>query len=249
MTRTTDLTAPVHPPYPSTEPPPIWFLAPEGFFALPLAASPEERADRAQAFVRELYSRGDDTIWEPAAPYFAAMAELMGDTGLSYAAMGLFSTSEQEPTPEGSVVRQDASEGAAQCVFTLAAIPTDHAGDDTDVVAQGVFATLSNDPYNEVHWLDLPCGPAVACVTWRQFKINPNVTAKGEPTDLVTAQIQVHVPFPTGPFTAVFTLFTAYVDQWAEFTEMMGAIMQTVSFVDPAEALSMDSSREPHEES
>lgn len=69
-------------------------------------------------------------------------------------------------------------------------------------------------------WLDLPCGR--------------------EATDLVTAQIQVHVPFPTGPFTAVFTLFTAAVDYWPRFTDMMGAILRTVSFADPLEELPDD---------
>jgi len=231
----------LHPPAPATEPPPIWFLAPEGFFALPLAATPEERAERAHSFVRELYSRGDETVWGPAAPYFSAIAELMQDTGLSYAAMGLFSTSEEEQTATGEVVRHDPSDGAVQCAFTLAAIPTDQAGSDTDIVAQGILATLSQDPYNDVQWLDLPCGPAVSCATWRELKLNPSVTESGEPTDLVTAQIQVHVPFPTGPFTAVFTLFTAYVDHWEKFVDLMGAILQTVSFVDPIETLGEDS--------
>ncbi|POX56414.1 hypothetical protein C3489_05010 [Streptomyces sp. Ru71] len=217
------------------DPPPIWFLAPEGFFALPLAATAEERTERAQAFVRELYSRGDETLWGPAAPYFSAMAELLEGSGVSYAAMGLFSTSEEESTAEGDVVRRDPSDGAAQCAFTLAAVPTDQEDVDTDVVAQGILAALSKDPYHDVQWLDLPCGPAVSCVTWREFKLNPQVTASGEATELVTAQIQVHIPFPTGPYTAVFTLFTAAVDYWTRFIDLMGAILQTVSFVDPSE--------------
>ncbi|MGW4729948.1 hypothetical protein ACWEQC_12350 [Streptomyces shenzhenensis] len=226
-------TDPLQPLPPPTEPPPVWFLAPEGFFALPLADSPEERAARAHSFVRELYSRGDETIWGPAAPYYTAIAELVQGAGVSYAAMGLFSTSEEERTAEGDIARHEPSDGAAQCAFTLAAIPTDQADIDTDVVAQGVLAALSTDRYNEVEWLDLPCGPAVSCVTWRELKLNPAVTASGEATDLVTARIQVHVPFPTGPFTAVFTLFTASVDHWAQFVDMMGAILRTVTFVDP----------------
>ena len=241
MTPPADPTA-LHPLAPNTEPPPIWFLVPEGFFALPLAATAEERVKRSQSFVRDLYSRGDETVWQPAAPYFAAIAELMENTGLSYAALGLFSTSEEEQTPTGEVARHDLTDGAAQCAFTLAAIPTDQTESDTDSVAQGILATLSQDPYNETQWLDLPCGPAVSCATWRELKINPAATSSGEPEDLVTAQIQIHIPFPTGPFTAVFTLFTASVDHWAQFVELMGAVLQTVSFVDPAEAFIEESS-------
>jgi hypothetical protein len=191
--------------------------------------------------VRELYSRGDETVWNPAAPYFTAIAELMQDTGVSYAAMGLFSTSEEEHTPTGDVARHAPSEGVAQCAFTLAAIPTDQEEAATDTVAQGILATLSKDPLNEVQWLDLPCGPAVSCANWREFKLNPAVTASGEATALVTAQIQVHVPFPTGAFTAVFTLFTASVDYWPQFVDMMGSILQTVSFIDPADTLTEES--------
>ncbi|WP_206660184.1 MULTISPECIES: hypothetical protein [unclassified Streptomyces] len=231
------MTSPVPLAPSTTEPPPIWFLAPEGFFALPLAATPDERAQLADSFVRELYSRGDEAVWDPAAPYFTAIAELMEDTGVSYAAMGLFSTSEEEMTPDGDAVRHDLSNGAAQCVFTLAAVPTDQSDGEVDVVAQGILATLSTDPHDEVQWLDLPCGPAVSCVTWRQLRLNPEVTVSGEATDLVTAQIQVHVPFPTGPFTAVFTLFTAAVEYWPRFIDMMGAILRTVSFADPLEEL------------
>ncbi|MFJ6084348.1 hypothetical protein ACIQI8_23385 [Streptomyces sp. NPDC092369] len=167
----------------------------------------------------------------------------MENTGLSYAAIGLFSASEEERTPDGEVALHDLTDGAAQCAFTLAAVPTDQT--DADIAAQGILAVLCKDPFDEVQWLDLPCGPAVSCVTWREFKLNPEVTANGEPADLVTAQIQVHVPFPTGPFTAVFTLFTASVDHWPGFIDMMGAILRTVSFVDPLGEPSDDDSPAP----
>ncbi|MEV5813953.1 hypothetical protein [Streptomyces mutabilis] len=227
-------------PAPPSAPPPIWFLTPDGFFALPLAERPEDRAERAEAFVRELYSRGDEAIWGPAAPYFAGLAELLGNTGVSYAALGLFSTAEESLTPDGEATRHESAEGAAQCAFTLAAVPTDHDGTEPDVVAQGITAALSKEAFNDVRWLDLPCGPAVACITWHQHQITPEATADGEAADVVTAQIQVHIPFPTGPFTAVFTLLTAYVDHWPQFCDMLEAILQTVSFVDPAQGTNTD---------
>ncbi|GGW92217.1 hypothetical protein [Streptomyces lomondensis] len=227
--------------------PPLWFLAPEGFFALPLAATPEERSERALHFVRELYSRGDESIWEPAAPYYAAIAELMGDTGVSYAAMGLFSTVEEPDAPAGHVLRHEPAEGVAQCALTVAIAPTDQAGADTDVVAQGILATLSGDPYNDAIWLDLPCGPAVSCVTVREYSLSPELSATGEETKLRTGQIQVHVPFPTGPYTAIFTLYTASMDHWAEIYRLMSAVLQTVSFVDPAEDVADGSPEDDYE--
>jgi hypothetical protein len=258
MTPPTKATSPLPPAPASQEPPPIWFLAPEGFFALPLAATPEERAELSHSFVRELYSRGDENIWEPAAPYYAAMAEMMAGTGVSYSAMGLFSTADEDGgdggdggdgrvvtqtdgtqrddgTQGGQVVRHEGADGVAQCALTVAAVPTDQDDTDTDVVAQGILAILSGDEHNDARWLDLPCGPAVSCVTLREYGIRPELTQTGEQVDLLTGQIQVHVPFPTGPFTAVFTLHTASMDYWTEFCDLMVAVLQTVSFTDPTE--------------
>ncbi|MER6706093.1 hypothetical protein [Streptomyces fumanus] len=171
---------------------------------------------------------------------------MLADTGVSYAALGLFSTSEEElPDSPDGISRHELAEGAAQCAFTLAAVPTDHAASDTDVVAQGIVAALSRDPYNDVRWLDLPCGPAVACITWRQYGAGPQATESDEDAELVTAQLQIHIPFPTGPFTAVFTVLTAYVDHWQRFCEMTEAILQTVSFVDPADGEDSEPSMSP----
>ncbi|MGY1546759.1 hypothetical protein [Streptomyces sp. MN6] len=237
-------TAPVNTPAPHLNAtpdalPPFWFVAPEGFFALPIAATPEERSERARFFVRELYSRGDANIWEPAAPYYEAIAEMMGDAGLSYAAIGLFSAMDVVTDAEAALtdepVRHEPSEGVVQCAFTVGIIQTDHVDDDTDVVAQGILATLSGDPYNDAIWLDLPCGPAVSCISVREYRLDPETTATGEETKLLTGQIQVHVPFSTGPYTAVFTLHTASMEHWATVYRLMSAVLQTVSFTDPLE--------------
>lgn len=53
-------------------------------------------------FVRALYVRGDESIWEPAAEYHAVIAESMAETGASYAAMGLFSTAEEDGALEAA---------------------------------------------------------------------------------------------------------------------------------------------------
>ncbi|WP_316773729.1 hypothetical protein [Streptomyces sasae] len=196
--------------------PPMNFVTPDGFFALPLAGTSEERAELAHTFVRELYSRGDETIWTPAAPYYEAIAEYLSDSGLAYSAMGLFSTD------DGGVV---------QCAFTVAAVQTDQT--DPEIAAQGILAVLSSDPLNDARWMDLPCGPAVSCVTLRELSLNPAITADGQPKKLLTGQIEVQVPFPTGPYTAVFTLHTASTEYWGEFCDGMVAILRTVSFPAP----------------
>ncbi|GAA1929682.1 hypothetical protein GCM10009837_64240 [Streptomyces durmitorensis] len=241
MTTSVDSTSGTLPHHADEEPPPLWFNVPDGFFALPLAATPEERAERSHEFVRGLYSRGDESIWEPAAPYYEGLAELMAGNGISYSAMGLFSTAEEaEGAAEGEdgggfEARYEGADGVAQCAFTVAAVPTDQSAKDTDVAAQGILAVLSREPHNDARWLDLPCGPAVSCITLTKYQLSPKVTATGEAVDLLTGQIQVHVPFPTGPFTAIFTLYTASTDYWTEFCDIMAAVLRTVSFTEPSE--------------
>lgn len=70
-----------------------------------------------------------------------------------------------------------------------------------------------------------------------EYDLSSEIAANGEDTKLLAGQIQVHVPFPTGPCTAIFTLYTASMDHWTEIYGLMSAILQTVSFVDLAEAL------------
>jgi hypothetical protein len=45
------------------------------------------------------------------------------------------------------------------------------------------------------------------------------------------------VPFPTGPYTVVFTLDTAALDHWEQFCELTMAVLRTLSFTGaPADA-------------
>lgn len=197
--------------------PPVWFTVPEGFHVLPLAATAEERAAGAAEFVRELFPEGDDALWVPAAPYYAAIAEAMTASGLAHAALGIFST----------------DDGVAHCSFTVTAVETGTT--DPEVAAQGTRKILESDPLNDVRWIDLPCGPAVACITLSEMTVAAELTAEGKDVLLHTGQIQVHVPFPTGPFTAVFTLDTSAVEHWGDFCDMMVAILRTVTFTPPEE--------------
>ncbi|PPS67628.1 MULTISPECIES: hypothetical protein [Streptomyces] len=74
--------------------------------------------------------------------------------------MGLFSAAGEDDIPHGQVTRHEPAEGIATCAFIVAIAPTDQAGSDTDVVAQGILAALSSGPSSNAIRLDLPCAPA-----------------------------------------------------------------------------------------
>ncbi|AZM47614.1 hypothetical protein DMB38_19090 [Streptomyces sp. WAC 06738] len=208
---------PTTPPEPDAIPP-VWFSVPDGFHSLPIAATPEERAALADGFVRELFPNGDDALWASTAPYYAGMGELMGSCGHEYSALGLFARDEG---------------GVAHCAFNVGAVESRHPS--AEAAATGVREVLVRDSTNDVRWLDLPCGPAVSSVTLREFTVPAELAADGEETKLRAGQIQIHVPFPTGPYIGVFTLDTASMDYWGEFCEMTAVVMQTVSFSPPQE--------------
>ncbi|MER7178292.1 hypothetical protein ABT404_02150 [Streptomyces hyaluromycini] len=193
--------------------PPMAFVAPEGIHALPVDVALGQRPTATMEFVRGLFPGGDDALWQSAAPFYQLVTEAMASAGLAFSGFGLFALD---------------TGGVAHCSFTVAAYASDHT--DPEIAAQGILAVLSSDPMNDARWLDLPCGPAVSRITLRELTLSADMTASGEQARLLTGQIQIHVPFPTGPFTAVFTIDTAAMEYWGEFCDMTTAILQTVSF-------------------
>lgn len=196
----------------------MWFVAPDGFHALPVDADPDNRAAAATEFARGLFPEGDDNLWESAAPFYAGLTEVFADVGIVYSAMCVFS---------------DDNGGVVHCSFTVGAVESSHTRpeDAAEVIEQG----LARDPLTDSRRMTLPCGPAVSNITLREVTIGPELTATGEEGKLLTGQIQVFVPFPEAPFVAVFTLDTAAMDHWGELCDMTAAILQTVSFANPVE--------------
>jgi hypothetical protein len=192
--------------------PPMLFVLPDGFHELPLNSDPAERAAAAEAFARELYPGGDEELWRTNAPAFAAMGEMTAATGVAYAAMGVFDNERG---------------GVATANLTIAATASDHT--DPEAAALGLREVLVRDEFNDSRWLELPCGPAVSRITVTRFPLDPVLTGGAE-AELVQGQIQVFVPFPTGPFMAIVTLGTYNMESWAEVSEMAAVLVQTITF-------------------
>lgn len=196
--------------------PPLWFVAPEGFHALPVDAEPGARLSAADAFARELFPEGDAHLWESAAPFYAGLTEVFADAGLAYSAMGVFS---------------DDNGGVVHFSFTVGAIASPYA--TPDEAAGAIVQSLGRDPGNDSRRITLPCGPAVSNISVREITIGAELTATGEETKLLTGQIQVFIPFPTQRFIAIFTLDTAAMEYWGEICDMTVAVLETVSFSGP----------------
>ncbi|MFE1798309.1 hypothetical protein ACFW9L_19395 [Streptomyces sp. NPDC059517] len=196
--------------------PPMAFRVPEGMHAIEVSLDGTERGAAVQRLVRDIYPKGDEPLWDVMGALYSATTEEMLSGGVSFFGIGLYDIGDG---------------GVAHCSLTVAVFESGAA--DQDVVAQGIFATLNPDPMRDVTWLDLPCGPAVSDISFRKLVIDGAFTKSGKDTDLPMGQIQVHVPFPTGPYTAVFTLDTASVEQWEEFTHAIAGVVGSLEFPAP----------------
>ncbi|MYS94988.1 MULTISPECIES: hypothetical protein [Streptomyces] len=190
------------------------FHLPHGIHAIEVSLDPEERAEAARRLVRDIYPQGEEPLWNTMGSLYGAMADELLADGVAFFGIGLYEIED--------------GGGVAHCALTVAV--HERAEADPDVVAAGTRAALLGDPLREVSWLDLPCGPAVYGITFRKLVVDSAYTTSGEDEELVMGQIQVHIPFPTGPYTAVVTLDTASVEQWDEFSHAVAGIIGSVEF-------------------
>jgi hypothetical protein len=203
--------------------PPMALRLPHGMHAIEVSLDAEERAEAARRLVRDIYPQGEEPLWTTMSAVYSAMADELLSDGIAFFGIGLYEIED--------------GGGVAHCSLTVAVWES---GDtDPDIVAQGIRTVLLSDPLCEVSWLGLPCGPAVSGITFRKLLIDGAYTRSGADTELVMGQIQVHVPFPTGPYTAVVTLDTASVAQWDEFSQAIAGIVGSVEFPSP-ESLSSE---------
>jgi hypothetical protein len=193
--------------------PPLQFVAPEGFHALPVDADSSTRMSAASEFTRGLFPEGNVHLWESAAPFYAGLSEVFADSGLAYSAIGVFG---------------DGNGGVVHFSFTVGAIVSPYA--TSDEATEAIRRSLCRDPGNDSRRITLPCGSAVSNISVREITVGAELTATGDETKLLTGQIQVFVPFPNAPYIAVFTLDTAAMEHWGEICDMTAAILETVSF-------------------
>lgn len=194
--------------------PPMTFHLPEGMHAIEVPLDEGERAAAVAALVRGIYPLGDDQLWEVTSALYSASAEEMLAGGIAFFGVGLYEIED--------------GGGVAHCSLTMAVFESGE--EDQDVVAQGILATLERDAMREVGRIDLPCGPAVSAISFRRLVIDGTYTQSTKDEELVMGQIQVHIPFPNGPYAVVITLNTASVEQWGEFTHAIAGIVGSVEF-------------------
>ncbi|MDI5964255.1 hypothetical protein [Streptantibioticus silvisoli] len=196
--------------------PPMTFGVPEGLHAVPLPLDAAERGAAVAELVRDIFPEGDADLWTVLQAVYGQVAEDLVAAGVAFTGIGLFDVG------EGQV---------GHCSLTVGAMPSGQP--DAEIAALGLRELWGRRPLHDVQWLDLPCGPGVSVTTSRSVVIDGAYTASGEDVTVTSGQLQVYVPFPAAPYTAVFTMDTAAVEHVEDFGALMGAILASVAF--PAE--------------
>jgi hypothetical protein len=190
--------------------PKMSFMIPEGVHAIEIPLDQEERIAAVGQLIRDIYPRGDEALWREVEVGYGAIVDGLSSDGISFFGIGFYSV----------------DSGVAHCSLNVAVIESDHPS--REVAVRGIGAILQQEPLREVRWIDLPCGPAVSSVSFRNVVIDGRYTKTGEDQGLTFGQVQVYIPFPDAPYTAVFTMDTAALEQWDEFSRGMARIVRSV---------------------
>lgn len=199
--------------------PPLAFRVPDGIHAMEIGLEAAERVAAVRRLIRDIYPQGDEALWGQVELTYRAIVDSLLSEGVSFFGVGLYAI----------------DDGVAHCAVNVAVIESGQP--NQDVAARGIKEILQQESLRDVRWLDLPCGPAVSSVSFRKLMVDSQFTRSGNDEPLILGQIQVHVPFPTAPYTAIFTMDTAALDQWAEFSACMAGIVRSVSFSELVEPL------------
>jgi hypothetical protein len=197
--------------------PEMAFQVPEGIHAVEISLDPRERAAAVERLVRDIYPGGDELLWQAVGAVYGMTVEGMTAEGISFYGVGLYAI----------------DDGVAHCSLNVAVIESGHPS--PEIAVRGIGEILRHEHLRDVWWLDLPCGPAVSSMSFRNVVVDGQYTKTGDDQELTFGQMQIYIPFPTVPYTVVFTMDTASLEQWEEFSVGMANIVGSVEFGDSPE--------------
>jgi len=194
---------------------------PEGFAALPLYGSEQQRIDEARKLVEQAQAAG-----QPVDPDFAQHVLAVGERFASFniRLMGTFAVS----TPEGP-----ATANAVLAVQELESPRADLIAKDRSQAATALRNLIqARTPGAEVSVVDLPCGPTVAAVILGEFRVPGEKTGKSEETVIPVHRAQFTVVAPSGRHLVILDVNTPSEKAWPTVAEQAVAMARSIEFVD-----------------
>ncbi|MEV0523979.1 hypothetical protein AB0I66_11190 [Streptomyces sp. NPDC050439] len=88
-------------------------------------------------------------------------------------------------------------------------------------------------PDAEAALVMLPYGPSALCIRDEELELPGVLFGLADPIPTTIRQVQFCVPLQTGPGSALFVFMTEDRKHWAEYLQMLGGIMKSISAEEP----------------
>jgi hypothetical protein len=174
-------------------------------------------ADSAQALAAELAGRfglpADDVSAVVVADLFAVFGAMAGESGIEFAAVGLFRS-------------PDAPERPASVFLTGTRMRSDHGS--PDVAIAGLRDILAGQGADTVEALTLPAGPAVVVVDESMQEL-----PTGEATDpavILTRRATAWIPDPDGTTVGIVSVISPSWQDWAHTCDLALDVFDSFSW-------------------
>ncbi|HEX3781336.1 MAG TPA: hypothetical protein VHX38_16870 [Pseudonocardiaceae bacterium] len=183
---------------------------PEGMASIPVAAVPGTARSLAATLAGTFGLPADDASAAVVADAFTVFGAMLGESGMDFAAMGLFRSPDDPDRP-------------ASVVVTGNRVPSDHATPEVAIAGlRDLHAEQGADP---VETVALPAGPALVVVdeTIQEMPTEDGV----ESAVVVTRRATAWIPDPAGTTIAVVSVMSPSWQDWAHTCELALDLFET----------------------
>ncbi|MFI5757704.1 hypothetical protein [Streptomyces sp. NPDC051569] len=178
--------------------------------------APEERAAHLRSIAYAVWPEGTDFQRDTVLSWYSEAAGDAAESGAFYSGFCLASTEDDRITTASLLARVDPL-----------------AEQDAVVSAAGIHELLSGNPHRDVVRVDVPCGPAVLCLTGLEWKpVDPNADASSDQREnmgISMIRADLYVPLPLMSQLLVLSLTTPSLPEVPDYVAILSHIAQTLT--------------------
>ena len=186
---------------------------PDGMIPIPLTASADGALALAAALAAKFGLPADDVSAVVVAELFSAFGAMVGESGMEFAAMGLFRSPDDPDRP-------------ASVFLTGTRMASDHSS--PEVAITGLRDLYSAQGADAVETLSLPAGPAVVVVEESTQELPTGDGA--EPAVILTRRATAWIPDPDGTTVAAVSVISPSWQDWAHTCDLALDVFDSFSW-------------------
>jgi hypothetical protein len=190
---------------------------PDGMLPIPVTTSAGSAAALTEALVSRFRLPADDLSAAVVADLFTVFGAMVGESGVEFAAMGLFRSPDDPERP-------------ASVVMTGTRIASDH--QSPEVAIKGLRDLHDGQGADTVETITLPAGPAVVVVdeSTQELPADTDAGPDAASTVVLTRRATAWIPDPGGTTVAVVSVVSPSWQDWAHTCDLALDVFDTVSW-------------------